>query len=232
MNPWYILLIELVFIFLTSRNVFQSLFTLLYVSTKSQKVSVSLISLFFFPGTVLHELSHLIAAEVLRVKTHGMEFNPTYENGRLKMGSVKVSVSDPIRQFFIGIAPFVSGVLVLLSLLYIYTRYFNIFNSFQTLQGSALLFTLLLCVFIVTNTMFSSRKDMEGVIELLILGVIVFLVLFVLGLQPERIFSLLFGNKYLQGIIYSVVLFLAVPLGINLLVILATYPIIKKYTIR
>lgn len=232
MNPWFILLIELLLIFLTSRNVFQSIFTLLFLLTRSQKISVSLISLFFFPGTVLHELSHLLTAEVLRVKTHGMEFSPVYQNGRLKMGSVRVSQSDPIRQFFIGIAPFVMGVAALVSLLFLYTRYFTVYSAFQSGQGVLILFFLLLFVFIITNTMFSSKKDMEGVMGLVVLAVVVIIAFFILGLHPERVFYLLVENKYWQNSSRSVALFLAVPLTINIIVILIAYPILKKYTIR
>lgn len=232
MNPWYILLIELALIFLTSRTVFQSLFTLLFVITHSQKFSISAISLLFFPGTVLHELSHLISAELLRVRTHGMEFNPEYSGGRLKMGSVKISQSDPIRRFIIGIAPFLVGVSVLLCIMFFYTQFFSIYNAFQNLKVFGISLGVLLIVFIITNTMFSSKKDMEGVMELCVLAVIIFIFLYLLNLHPEKYLFYILDNAYWQGLAYTVMLFLIVPLCINVLVLLITHPITKKYTLE
>lgn len=200
--------------------------------TKSQKFSISLISLLFFPGTVLHELSHLFTAEILRVKTHGMEFKPEYSNGRLKMGSVMVSQSDPMRKFLIGIAPFVVGVGVLISLMFMYTRYYTFQSAFQSIQGFGIFIGVLFIVFIITNTMFSSKKDMEGVVELLIGAAIIFLLLYLVQLHPERFIFYMLESKYWQKIAQTVVLFLIAPLAINILVILITHPITKKYTLN
>lgn len=207
------------------------MFTILFAATHSQKISISVISLFFFPGTVLHELSHLITAELLRVRTHGMEFNPEYRDGRLKMGSVKVSQSDPVRQFFIGIAPFIVGVSILVSILFFYTRYFTFYSMFQSLQGFGAALGLLLIVFIITNTMFSSKKDMEGVVELIIITIVVFIILYLFNIHPENFIFYIFGNTYWQKIVQNIVLFLAVPLCINILVIVITRPITKRYTL-
>jgi hypothetical protein len=75
-------------------------------------------SLFFLPGTVIHELSHWIVAEVLQVRTGEITIFPSAseEEDTQRLGSVATQKTDPFRGFLIGLAPFISGLLILVVL--------------------------------------------------------------------------------------------------------------------
>src|SRR5437588_102405 len=102
-------LIEFALIFFLSRKLssYLSIFFLKY--TRSKKITIYLISLFFLPGVIVHELGHWLMANVLFVKTGEIEFMPQIHGEHLKLGSVEVAQTDPIRRFFIGVAPIIIG---------------------------------------------------------------------------------------------------------------------------
>ena len=78
------------------------------------RYGIGLYSLIFLPGTIIHELSHWIVAEILQVKTGEISIFPDAESGgEQRLGSVATERSDPFRGFLIGLAPFLSGLAIL-----------------------------------------------------------------------------------------------------------------------
>ncbi len=74
-------------------------------------VTIGLFSLLFLPGVLLHELSHLVMAKLLRVKTGRFSLIPRAQaNGTLRLGYVEAASSDFFREALIGTAPLISGV--------------------------------------------------------------------------------------------------------------------------
>lgn len=84
---------------------------------KTQSVGKWFYSLVFLPGTILHELSHWLTAELLGVRTGEIIILPSFEDpvngGREKLGSVQTEKTGPLRSFLIGAAPFFTGVFIL-----------------------------------------------------------------------------------------------------------------------
>src|ERR1700681_939898 len=72
---------------------------------------IFLISFIFLPGIIIHELSHLLVASILFVKTGEIEFMPQVQDEGLKLGSVSIAKTDPIRRFIIGVSPIILGTL-------------------------------------------------------------------------------------------------------------------------
>ncbi len=68
------------------------------------------------PGTAAHELSHLLVAAILGVKTGKVSLGPKpRENGVVQFGAVEYYRADPVRESLVGLAPLLVGsVLVLL----------------------------------------------------------------------------------------------------------------------
>lgn len=67
-------------------------------------------ALIFLPGVALHEVSHWLAARLLRVRTLRLSLLPrTHRDGLLRLGYVETEASDPIRAALIGAAPMVTG---------------------------------------------------------------------------------------------------------------------------
>ena len=106
---WWLLGLTLPFIlvqYLLHREI-QYLFLIL---TRRLNLAVGLFSLLFFPGVLLHELSHLLAALVLRVPVKKFSLIPhTTPTGRVRLGYVQTSQVDFIRDALIGTAPLITG---------------------------------------------------------------------------------------------------------------------------
>ena len=69
------------------------------------------------PGVVLHELSHWLAAKLVGGRTAGISLVPQVKRGgAIRLGAVKVGKSDPLRESWIGIAPFIAGTVAILLL--------------------------------------------------------------------------------------------------------------------
>jgi hypothetical protein len=73
-------------------------------------LSIVLFAVVFFPGVLLHEGSHFIAARLLRVHTGRFSLIPRpLPDGRLQMGYVETAPSDWMRDTLIGAAPLITG---------------------------------------------------------------------------------------------------------------------------
>jgi hypothetical protein len=83
----------------------------------STRPGIVFYSLVFLPGTIIHELSHWIVAEILQVRTGAITIFPDLEGegegDNQRLGSVATARSDPFRGFLIGLAPFMSGLAIL-----------------------------------------------------------------------------------------------------------------------
>lgn len=159
--------------------------------TRSTHITIYTLSLIFFPGVIIHELAHFFMANMLFVPTGEIEFFPQVQEGGVKLGSVAIAKTDPIRRFFIGVAPIFAGIGMIFLAAY-YLHPFSLSLSWQT----GVFFYLL---FQIGNTMFSSKKDMEGAIGLGIFVAIIVLLFF------------LFGAKLPSPVIYACQQFLSLP---------------------
>ena len=68
--------------------------------------------LFFFlllPGTIVHELSHLLAARLLGVGTGGISLTPKVVQNQVRLGAIRIKGTDIVRGSLIGVAPLLVG---------------------------------------------------------------------------------------------------------------------------
>lgn len=85
----------------------QAIFLLL---TRHKEISLALFSMLFFPGVLLHELSHYLTARLLGVRTGRFSLLPTpMPDGRLRLGFVETASVDLFRDALIGAAPLITG---------------------------------------------------------------------------------------------------------------------------
>lgn len=181
---------ELVFLYFLSRHLTQNLYIALFLLTKSRNVSVSFLSLLFFPGTVIHELSHLFVAEILGVRTAGLTLVPEgIEKTQVRTGSVSIVETDPLRRAVIGVAPVFVGLGALFTISFFLpgvweqTR-LDIANGIAFSNYSVYLLGLLLySLFAVSNSMFSSPEDMEGFWPVAIVVGLVLGALYIAGIR-------------------------------------------------
>jgi hypothetical protein len=105
---WFILtLIPLVFI---QRSLHREIQAVLLIITRNPQLTIGLFSVLFFPGVVLHELSHFLVAKLLFVPTGSFSLVPqTLKDGRLQLGYVETQQTDAARDSLIGAAPLFAG---------------------------------------------------------------------------------------------------------------------------
>ena len=107
----------LIYVLSVLRN--QLLFELQSVSLllfNSASPGLALYAILFLPGTIIHELSHWIVAEILQIPTGEISILPEYnysDRTERRLGSVMTARTDPIRGFLIGSAPLIVGLIVL-----------------------------------------------------------------------------------------------------------------------
>jgi hypothetical protein len=99
---------------LVQRWLHRELQTILLLLTHRPALVVGLFSLIFLPGVVVHEASHWLMARLLRVKTGRFSVIPkVMRNGKIQMGFVETTQVDIVRDALIGIAPLISGGLLI-----------------------------------------------------------------------------------------------------------------------
>jgi len=75
--------------------------------------------LLLLPGVLVHELSHWLAAKLLRVPTGPITIGPSSKGkGVTRLGSVSMAKADPLREGIIGMAPLTTGSVLILVIAY------------------------------------------------------------------------------------------------------------------
>jgi hypothetical protein len=81
-----------------------------FLLTRRLNAALAVFSIIFFPGVLIHELSHWIMARVLGVRTGKISLIPERTpEGALRMGFVETHRSDLVRETLIGAAPLLTG---------------------------------------------------------------------------------------------------------------------------
>lgn len=197
-------------LFFLSRNVTKLLSRLFLKMFHSHAAAIYLLSFLFLPGVVLHELSHLLIANILFVPTGEVEFFPEIHGNEVKMGSVAVAKTDPFRRFLIGVAPVIGGLgILLLSSAYLSGDLFSWQNAL-----------LLYIVFQIANTMFSSGKDMEGALGFGIGVLFLTIVLQLLRVPVWNTIIVFFQSQFSTDFFARMNFFLLLAIGINVFLVL------------
>lgn len=174
-------------------------------------------ALLFLPGTILHEISHMIVAGLLLVPVGEIDLWPQVEENGIRLGSIQVGKTDILRRFIIGIAPIVVGLFIMTSILVIFKE--TLLDSPSIWQIGLILYA----VFEIGNTMFSSKKDLEGAFVVLISSLILLALILVGLLLTNHLpdFSMISKINLIrvEQIMQKVNLFLIIPIGINLLIL-------------
>ena len=214
-----LVLVELMILLFLSARLSRTLYLIFYFIFRSREVASALLTLLYLPGTVVHELAHLIIAEILRVPTGEISFTPqiTTENQHqeIQMGSLKVGATDPVRRFLIGFAPVLFGLFFISLIIWVFTYYWpGITDTSLRFLFLALIAYLL---FAVSNSMFLSKKDLAGSEYFLPVVALVVAALYFAGVRVNLTGATLnFLLTLLQGIFRA----LSVVLGVNTVILL------------
>lgn len=202
-----LLFIEIVILFLLSRSISKAL---------SKFMPISLLSFILLPGVIIHELSHFFIAVILFVSVGDMEFAPKKNGNGVKLGSIEIAKTDPIRRSIIGFAPVFVGIMIIIGMVYLFSINVLFFQNNNLYIFIAVILVLIYLLFAIANTMFSSPRDMEGTAEILIALLIILGAAYILGFR----FSLpdldkIFTREFI-GVIQKSTIFLLAPIAIDI----------------
>lgn len=165
---------ELILLFFLSQWFTQRLAELTIRFTRSPSLAVGFVSIILYPGTVIHELSHLFTAEILGVRTGKLILTPKVtDNKSIQSGSVAISQTNPFKRALIGMSPLLSGLLGTITLSYFLSLPLSWYSY-------VFLFYLL---FAIVNTLFPSPTDLKGLWGVATITTLLFVSLFALGIR-------------------------------------------------
>lgn len=216
-----IFVLELIVLFILSQQLSKSLSFLLLRITNSQQITINILSFIFLPGIIIHELAHWFMASILFVRTGEIEFLPQIQGDVVKLGSVAIAKTDLIRRFLIGVAPIIIGLGIMLLV-------FSFFSSIIP-QKNWQTVVLIYLFFEIGNTMFSSKKDMEGAMGLLIGVLVISFLAFIFGARIQLSMIENFFTPGVINILQKMNILLAVPVGINLVFVLIFHVLLRKH---
>ncbi len=216
-----IFLVELVVLFLLSQQLTKFLSVWLYHMFKHQTIVIQLLSILFLPGVIVHELSHFLTASILFVPTGEIEFLPEIRGTEVKMGSVAIASTDPFRRFLIGVAPLLVGLSMLFLLFWFFLPHLKL------ISGQTLL--LLYAVFEISNTMFSSKKDMEGALGLLAICIVLVVFLYFLKVNVWNYIQGWVGIPSVNLLFSSMIWYLGIAIFIDILTLGMTKGLLRLH---
>lgn len=110
-QPFLPFLLSFVLLLVIDRLMGRVLYGVAYRLTHSYSFAVYFHALLTWPGTVVHEFSHWIMAQLLRVPVTLPHLLPgkIERDGSIKLGYVRGAETDLIRASLIGVAPFLFG---------------------------------------------------------------------------------------------------------------------------
>jgi hypothetical protein len=220
-----VLILELLALYILSRRVTQSVYTLLLLIFRTRTIAVPILLVLEFPGTVTHELAHLFTAGIVGVRTGKLSLEPeNIRDEHIKAGSVAIADTDPFRKYAIGLAPVVWGLIMLVAIAYLLPQFYNsIVNSQTSIFSNPSTYYLLLatyCLFAVSNTMFSSPTDLSGFAPFALVLSIFLAIFYFLGLRITLTGAVLTATTQ---ILTTLTQSLAVVIGINAGLLLITW---------
>jgi hypothetical protein len=167
---------------------------ILLILTKNRELTNTVFAILFLPGVFLHETSHYVTAKLLGVRTRRFSLIPKpLPSGNIRLGYVEIEATDIFRESLIGLAPFLSG-LVVLTYIVFYQLSLGTIVIQDLLKSSGLggylgnflnqpdFWIWLYLGLTISNMMFPSEADRKAWFPVILIGVILVVIGVILGL--------------------------------------------------
>jgi len=217
MPPLYVIL-SLLILLLTKKKMTMDLGRLIHYLGGSQHSSIVVWSIIFLPGTIIHEISHFLVAALTGARTGKIEIFPEYledemdeKSTHVALGSVQTQKLNPVQGFLVGIAPFISGIALLIWLASLLQVSFSDRNIWLFILEGYLFFTI-------ANSFFPSWPDIKQALPFVVISLVVALLAWYFGFQ-----IFLNSNSYIWVILNSLWKAVAICVLINLAIIGVLY---------
>lgn len=211
---------ELILLFILSQKLIKALAKIIYKFTRSHRVTVHTLAIIFLPGTIIHELAHLLFAGVMLVPLGELSVLPEIEEKGVKLGRMQIGQTDPLRRMVIGVAPVLLGMILIFSIFFLVK--IGVSPWWQV-------FLALYFIFQIGNTMFSSRKDLEGVVGFLAIVAALAMVLVVLYFFNQALIQQIWlwlntlDLEVVSNFFKTASIYLILPVLLDLSIILLTF---------
>jgi hypothetical protein len=150
----------------------------------------------------------MFMAALLFVRVGKIELFPQRQGESIKLGSVAIAQTDPFRRALIGLAPLFVGLLLLCISIYY-------FSEFPLQPWYINILLLVFCIFELANTMFSSKRDVEGIPALLIVLLLFILAGYFLGIRLPQSWLTYFSSQVVQDFLMQLIFYISNCVLIN-----------------
>jgi hypothetical protein len=177
--------LSLVILFLSKKWLTATIAKLVHRLGGSSHTLIVIWSLIFLPGTVIHELSHFFLAIITGARTGKIGILPEYleddwadEAGdkSVALGYVQTQKLNPLQGFFVGISPFITGLIILIWL-------GSLIQSGYLAGNIPLVFLEGYLFFTVANSFFPSWSDIKQTLPLVVIFLVVLIVFWIMGIH-------------------------------------------------
>ncbi|PIP62576.1 hypothetical protein COS31_03425 [Candidatus Roizmanbacteria bacterium CG02_land_8_20_14_3_00_36_15] len=203
-------IVEIILLFWVSHLTLNELFYFLRIFLKNDQVIYAIVSVFFLPGTIVHEMGHFVAATVMMLRVYSVNIFPQWEKNQIKLGSVIYEKKDIVRSILVGIAP-----------IFFAFFFFWFLARFKMFPGQNFWLNILFgyIVFTVSSTMFSSKKDLVDLAFIIPLIIVIIGLIYIFDIRVDLIFKNKLFIERLVNFFKDINFYLLFSLAINILLI-------------
>ena len=201
---------DILILYIVSRYMITELFHFLHFFIRRRNIIFATIAVIFLPGTILHELSHYIAATILFLQVGEVHIMPTWKENHLQLGRVTYKKTDVVRSIIVGVAPFFGALF-----------FFWFVGAFHLFPHTHMIITLIFgyLLFSVSANMFSSRQDLVDLIYIIPLCLIAGTVFYITNIK----ISVAFPEVWLQNtadLLQRINIYITICIAIHVIMIL------------
>lgn len=204
--------------------------SVLILLTHRNDISLAIFSLLFFPGVLLHELSHFLLARLMGVHTGGFSLIPRpLEDGRLQLGYVETAKTDFVRDALIGVAPLLAGGLFVAWVGIVHLGLLGIWESLNSTEEQALRLAIqdllvrsdfwlwFYLIVAVSSTMMPSRSDRRAWLPVALIVAFLLGLGILAGAGPWLLYNI---TAPLNNALRTVAIVFAISMGVHLVLVM------------